>query len=561
MSRDGRPAAAEKGQRAGRPGSARAGVRARSSSWAPSARALPPAAALRQPPGRASGPWLVGGRAVSPARPRMQEGGRGALLTRAGEVHLSRTVEGHQEGRRGLLGDVGVASCREADPVVLAVVGRVVLAKERIPEDEEGPVRRRHVEGHQRHLTPVAAFVDVVLRLEVQDVLPDDEPELRERVVVGAIALHVQPARELVDHVGRASQLGGAGVHGDLAARAEGLGLVVDGDVLDLHLPVPGVAGHGLPEHGRGHVLLLDVPEGDLRALRGGVREEHGEQRLLQRFATEQPVHHAELGALRHLRQGQAEDAVKVERGERVVRLVGGADEADVGAQAADADVVLHEDTTDLARAEGDRDHVPGGTRLRGRPVRLNILRRVGGLAVEAPVHLARPAAAVRGRHHQVATPRVEHDGECLLRGPDLERAVVGRLMHDPVVAAVGLAPHRLEVLVRVEVQLPPQGDGVRGAHVSGLRVRGLRGVRVHVLRGPPVRGRAPTHLNVLVLRSVSVRVPRGSPVRGRAPAHLDVHVARGRGGPQRGQRQAERRVPRGARQPTHWSFVETEKQ
>mmetsp|Transcript_10039 Transcript_10039/g.22044 ORF Transcript_10039/g.22044 Transcript_10039/m.22044 type:complete len:533 (-) Transcript_10039:117-1715(-) len=390
-----------------------------------------------------------------------EEGGRRVLIR--GAPHLA----GCHKKRRGLLqGGVRVAGGREANPVVGAVVGGVVLAEEGIAEDEERAVRRRHVERHQGHLAAVRALVDVVVGLEVQDLLAHDEAQRGQLVEVRAVRLHVQAARELVDHVRGARELRGARVDGHLAVLAQALLLVVDRDVGNLDLPVAGRAGHGLPEHVRGHMVLLDVAERDLRVLGLRVGEEDGEDRLLQGLALHQVVHDAELRALGHLGQGQTQHSVEVEGREGVVRLVRGAHEADAGAEAADADVVLHEDAADLAGAEGHRDLVARGAAARGGAVGLDVLGRRRGLAVEAAVHRAGPAAAVRGGQHQVAAAGVEDDGEGLLRRANLDPAVVGGLVHDlagGLVLDVGL------------VQLALQRDGVGRAHaiLVGMDVPG----------------------------------------------------------------------------------------
>mmetsp|Transcript_10038 Transcript_10038/g.22038 ORF Transcript_10038/g.22038 Transcript_10038/m.22038 type:complete len:547 (-) Transcript_10038:145-1785(-) len=352
-----------------------------------------------------------------------EEGGRRVLIR--GAPHLA----GCHKKRRGLLqGGVRVAGGREANPVVGAVVGGVVLAEEGIAEDEERAVRRRHVERHQGHLAAVRALVDVVVGLEVQDLLAHDEAQRGQLVEVRAVRLHVQAARELVDHVRGARELRGARVDGHLAVLAQALLLVVDRDVGNLDLPVAGRAGHGLPEHVRGHMVLLDVAERDLRVLGLRVGEEDGEDRLLQGLALHQVVHDAELRALGHLGQGQTQHSVEVEGREGVVRLVRGAHEADAGAEAADADVVLHEDAADLAGAEGDGHDVAVAAlvdRFVGAVGEGHVDSARGERGVEALVRLAGLVRALLGGEEQVAAARVEDDDEVLRRIADGDLAVV----------------------------------------------------------------------------------------------------------------------------------------
>mmetsp|Transcript_101062 Transcript_101062/g.268665 ORF Transcript_101062/g.268665 Transcript_101062/m.268665 type:complete len:208 (-) Transcript_101062:240-863(-) len=204
------------------------------------------------------------------------------------------------------------------------VVHGVVLLEERDAKDEEGALRRRHVEAHEREgarrLRVVA--VHVVFGGEVQVLAADDETQLRKRPEVLAPGLHVQQALELLHKLGGGGQLRGTGVHGHAAVLAKRLGLAIDGDVLDPHFPIAGGACHGHPKEVGCHVLVLDLPEGDLRLLLLGVREEDGEERLPERLLLSQAAHHAEAGALCHARQGQAQDPVEGKGGKRLVALI-----------------------------------------------------------------------------------------------------------------------------------------------------------------------------------------------------------------------------------------------
>ena len=91
---------------------------------------------------------------------------------------------------------------------------------------------------------------------------------------------------------------------------------------LDLHLPVARGLRHRHPEQGRRHVLGLPVAERNLTLLTVAVAKEHGEQRLPQVLARDQPVHQVEVLTLRHLVERQTENTVKVERTERVVSFI-----------------------------------------------------------------------------------------------------------------------------------------------------------------------------------------------------------------------------------------------
>merc|ERR1719469_507406 len=152
---------------------------------------------------------------------------------------------------RTLLVDVAVLGHSEANLAVLLIVHGVKLCEERDTEHEEWSVWWGNVQRHEVHaaIRTRLVLVDVVLRLQVQNVpVVKLEAKQRQAVEVGAVVVHVESLLDVADHVGGPRELRGARVHGDVTILAKIPRLVVDGNILDLNLPIPCVTSDILPD-------------------------------------------------------------------------------------------------------------------------------------------------------------------------------------------------------------------------------------------------------------------------------------------------------------------------
>lgn len=75
----------------------------------------------------------------------------------------------------------------ETDPHVLAVIDGVVLSQEWVAEDEQWSFWWWDVEGHQADGAAVVLLGHVVFRLQVENVVTDDEANIRQALEIGAI--------------------------------------------------------------------------------------------------------------------------------------------------------------------------------------------------------------------------------------------------------------------------------------------------------------------------------------------------------------------------------------
>mmetsp|Transcript_89312 Transcript_89312/g.236173 ORF Transcript_89312/g.236173 Transcript_89312/m.236173 type:complete len:247 (-) Transcript_89312:867-1607(-) len=196
-----------------------------------------------------------------------------ALPARARVPHRGAQLR-HDQSRVDLGGPAGLVGHREADLLVHVVVDGVELLQERDSEDEEWALGRGHVEGHQGHLAAVRRLIDVVFRLEVQDLVIDKEPEPRQLIEVRAVGHYLQPIGQFPDDIGRPCQFGRPCVHGHVTFLTYLLRVVVDSDVRDHHFPIARIAGNGHPMEVRRHVVAVDATECDFGDLRIGGRQE-----------------------------------------------------------------------------------------------------------------------------------------------------------------------------------------------------------------------------------------------------------------------------------------------
>merc|ERR1719379_1946982 len=75
----------------------------------------------------------------------------------------------------------------EANTFFLPVIHCVELLQERNAEDEERPVRWGYVKAHQGHLAIRIGLVDIILRFQVENVITDHKPKLRQAVEVRTV--------------------------------------------------------------------------------------------------------------------------------------------------------------------------------------------------------------------------------------------------------------------------------------------------------------------------------------------------------------------------------------
>mmetsp|Transcript_28095 Transcript_28095/g.80735 ORF Transcript_28095/g.80735 Transcript_28095/m.80735 type:complete len:216 (+) Transcript_28095:147-794(+) len=210
----------------------------------------------------------------------------------------------------------------KANARVGMVVDRVVPLQKWDAKDEQRTARRRNIKLHQSQPARASVLVGVILWRQRQDPTADDEAQFRQLMKIGAVRGHIQGLPELLHYLGGASELRSAGIDRDPAVRADVLGFAVDRDIVDLHLPVADLARDWHPKQLRRHVFLFHRTERDLRLLRIGVGEENREQGAAQRRRIQQTAHQAEVLALRHFRQGEAEHAVEGEGRKRLFRLI-----------------------------------------------------------------------------------------------------------------------------------------------------------------------------------------------------------------------------------------------
>jgi len=130
--------------------------------------------------------------------------------------------------------------------------------------------------------------------------------------------------------------------------------------------------------------------------------------------------------------------------------------------------MVLDENSTDLARAEGDGHHVAVTSFVHSfvwGVCKCNVCccRRIN--RIKALVGRARHVLATPGGQQQIATAGVEHDQELLWWGADCDLAIVLAGVHSPASRASGPRPsqsHALLCPLRKRQGLSPQLDSVR---------------------------------------------------------------------------------------------------
>merc|ERR1740138_1001613 len=96
-------------------------------------------------------------------------------------------VERYKQCGRSILWHIHVACCGEADPPICLVIGCVILTKEWVTEDEEGSIWRWYIQWHEGHLAAIRPLVNIILRLQVQDVVAHDEAKVGEALVIRTI--------------------------------------------------------------------------------------------------------------------------------------------------------------------------------------------------------------------------------------------------------------------------------------------------------------------------------------------------------------------------------------
>mmetsp|Transcript_45362 Transcript_45362/g.98425 ORF Transcript_45362/g.98425 Transcript_45362/m.98425 type:complete len:238 (+) Transcript_45362:241-954(+) len=168
--------------------------------------------------------------------------------------------------------NLGVDRCRgvlghgKTNLVVIAIKYRQKPTQERVAENEQRTTRRGHVEGHQRNAAGIP-LVNVVTRLQVQNLLPDHETEVRESAHVAAIKLNVELILKLLDNIGWPCKQRSPSIHGNLASRlrAEPSLLVVVRNVINAYLPIR-CFRHWNPERFRGRLPFSVSSEGDFTA-------------------------------------------------------------------------------------------------------------------------------------------------------------------------------------------------------------------------------------------------------------------------------------------------------
>jgi len=343
-----------------------------------------------------------------------------------------------------LLGDGGVGRVRcmericETDAEVLTIEDGVEFAQEWITEDEEWALWWWDIKGHQTDgaLVGIHVTVNIIIRLELEHSVTNQETELWEGVVVGAIGGDIDLVDEGVDDVSWAGKEGCTSVNGDLAAltTAERLLGSVESDVIHGDLPVAG-DGNISPSDLASVALLLVLTERDFGSLAIGSTEEDREEVVLKNLLLNHAIDKIEGITFTHLWQRKTEDTIEWDEGEWFIRLARGSNEITVSADIADADLLLNEDTTGLTGTESDGNNITitiwldwgiwliCESDLNG----TSVSRRFGRIVTL--VRSARIIAALRRWEEEVATTSVENDEERLSTNRDLA-VVLARVHH-----------------------------------------------------------------------------------------------------------------------------------
>mmetsp|Transcript_11219 Transcript_11219/g.35608 ORF Transcript_11219/g.35608 Transcript_11219/m.35608 type:complete len:421 (+) Transcript_11219:605-1867(+) len=277
-----------------------------------------------------------------------------------------------------------------------------------------------------------------------------------------------------------------------LAILAEVHSAVADAQLSDGHLPIAELGeSHRGPAHVGEHELWRVAAEGDLAGLLVGIGQKHSEAGLQQAPLCRHHAEEAELRRQRQAVQAEAEDAIKSEGVEGLVRHLCGRDKAElhaVGPMAvrvlarilakhgglgrrqtalrdqpafllrAQAQSVVHKLAGDLPGTEGYGDLVARGPGRDGGAVVVHVHCVEGQLPAVAPVDGAGLAEAGLRGDDDVARSGVKDHGELLLLGrAHRDGSEVDALVGDGVCVALHGHP------------LPVQGDD----EAPGWRARG----------------------------------------------------------------------------------------
>mmetsp|Transcript_65429 Transcript_65429/g.202881 ORF Transcript_65429/g.202881 Transcript_65429/m.202881 type:complete len:360 (-) Transcript_65429:213-1292(-) len=335
-------------------------------------------------------------------RPRRSDheclGGRPDLLRRRGDAHL----------------------------LVAVVEDAIVLPHEDVAHDPEGPPRRGHVDAREGEEALARDGENVVLRAEGELLAAQRDREVGQGGLLAAVddVLLAQEARgarllgQGVDLVLGPSQQGGAAVDDGLGGtghhrRAPELhGVQAD-------LPV-GLAGKGHVHELARVVALVDAAKDELALLRGVLLEVEGEDGLVDELLVDHGLEGRGDLVLRDALEAEAEEAVKLARGEGEVQGPEGdlahlREGLTLHVDAAHRDSVLAENALDRPGAVLDL------------VLAAVLLVRLGLGSVVARVQPTRGEAAVLAWNPDVGGARVEDDLEIL--PADLDGAVELRVL------------------------------------------------------------------------------------------------------------------------------------
>mmetsp|Transcript_81179 Transcript_81179/g.169561 ORF Transcript_81179/g.169561 Transcript_81179/m.169561 type:complete len:329 (-) Transcript_81179:397-1383(-) len=313
------------------------------------------------------------------------------LVSGAGIALPSRASSSHTRDEPTRLGlvRVTVLGDSKADGRLGPVVDRDEPSEEGIAEDEDGPLRRRNVQGHQREGATRRGLVHVVVRPQVENSVSDLKAQVGQLVEVGAVVLSIHHAAEFIDEVRGTGEHGGAGVDRDLAlAVAEVLGHVVERDVVDRNLP-PRLHLDRSPHDVRGQAFGSVAAKCNFRIV--SVRDVEGELAVASWDGGPrlEVVHNVEAIAHRKIFEAKTHDAVEGDVLEWLCGHLVRGDEVGVEAERrTDAELVLVEVAGDLPSAESDlRGSFPAlvcdkGTRARCLAVVLPVRGTAGHIAI-----------------------------------------------------------------------------------------------------------------------------------------------------------------------------------
>merc|ERR1719161_2352501 len=96
----------------------------------------------------------------------------------------------------------------------------------------------RHIKFHQGDLAAIFALVHIVLRAQLQLVVAHHKAKSWQPSIVLTVGQDVQLLLKILDDLSWSCKLGSTSVHSNLTILAQGHSVSIDGDVLNLDLPI-----------------------------------------------------------------------------------------------------------------------------------------------------------------------------------------------------------------------------------------------------------------------------------------------------------------------------------